>query len=300
MAIQDRQLDSDNMSMSEHEEQADKLDSPGCEDSMYQASSFSRARLVFFILGAVFVLTVSGVSLKIAYEGGSDVIDGAEEVQKPPPTAAEIIANEFAGKIETAKVDPETLAEPPPGFIPSASDTESRELEDEFDKKGDEVEEDAAGKTAAKEPAKGGKTAGKAGKSSKQAADKGDSGKGAKPGDEIAAKGKKGRKLASIDKTVLTLDKAGIKVSKNLDKKKVTELLSKKLDTCHPKVPEKTKSLKAEIKLSKTGGISNIKVTPSSAEKELAKCMRAKLGDAKALKPKDKSVAQVTVQFKIK
>jgi hypothetical protein len=112
-----------------------------------------------------------------------------------------------------------------------------------------------------------------------------------------------GRKIASIDKAPLKLefDKGASKVSKNLEKGKVLGLLAKKIDdNCQPKLPSGTKSVKAEMKISKTGSISNIKVTPSAAESELAKCMRKKLGDAKALKPKDKKTASVTVHFKLK
>ena len=72
------------------------------------------------------------------------------------------------------------------------------------------------------------------------------------------------------------------------------------LKSCATKWPDQTKVLKAEIRLSKTGSISNIKVTPSAAEADLAKCLRKKIGTNKVLRPKNKAVAQITVQFKIK
>lgn len=204
----------------------------------------------------VLLLLVTGVTVKLIIEGPAGFIDrdhAAAEPAKPPPTATEIIAMEFAGKIDTAPVTPEQLAQPPASAIPIYSE-ESRDFEE-----------------VRQEP---------------EQADK-----------------KAERKPAAVDKSVLALsfDKAGSKVSKNLDKKKVMQLLAKKLDkSCSPKLPDNTKSLKAQISLTKTGGIANIKVTPSAAEAELAKCMREKLGDDKALKPKNKAVAQITVQFKIK
>jgi hypothetical protein len=111
------------------------------------------------------------------------------------------------------------------------------------------------------------------------------------------------RETAAVDKSPLQLklDKGASKVSKNLDKKKVMGLLAKKLgDGCQPALPEGTSSVKAEIKVSSKGAISNIKVTPREAEAELAKCMRKKLGEAKDLKPKNKKTAKITVQFEVK
>lgn len=238
--------------MSEHEEQADKLESPAANESMYTAQPFSRLKVFFFVLGAGFVLSVSAISLKVAYEGGADVIGESEPV-KPPPTATEIIAAEFAGKIESAPADPKSLAEPPPGFIPSATEHESREIVEEPPSSPSSTMVEAATRKPAAVPSK----------------------------------------------LSLAVDKRSIKVTKNLDQKKISALIMKQLDkSC--KIGDKAKSVKAEIKLSKTGTIANINVTPKSAEKELARCLRQKLADQKGLKPKTKSVAQITVQFKSK
>lgn len=229
--------------------------------------SHPKWKKVLISLGLGVLLLVGIVVVKLGYEGSGGFLDrgsSSSEAQKAPQSAAEIIAQEFAGKIETQKVKADQLAAPPPGSLPFDNVAESREFEDE--KKSEDKDEDSA------------------------------------PVDNKSKKS--GRKIASVDKSAaaqLAFDKGGSKVSKNLDKKKVLDLLAKKLDkSCSPKLPDKTKSVKAEVKLSKSGGISNITVTPGSAEKELAKCMREKLADAKALKSKNKSVAQITVHFKVK
>lgn len=242
----------------------DKLENPPAE-RLEEKSPRSKTKIILMSFAGVLLLLVVGIAVKLIFEGTDGFMDrdhAAVEEAKPPPTAAEIIATEFSGKIVTSVVKPEELAEPPPGAIPSASDHESREIDE----------------AVASAPE-------------------------AKPKEEKNQE----RKPASTEKIkdkpnhALAFDKSGSKVSKNLDKKKVMRLLAKKLDkSCSPKLPGKTKSLKAEISLSKTGSIANIKVTPSAAEAELAKCMRKKLGDDKALKPKNKAVAQITVQFKIK
>lgn len=224
-------------------------------------------KLFFIGMGSAIVGLTGLVAVTLFLEGKEGFL-GHEQAPaapvKPPPTATEILTEEMAGKIETAPVNAEALTQPPEVELPTTAELESRDF--------DEAVKDFDDEDGAKD---------KKGKNKK---DK-----------------KSERKLASVDKSPLklTFDKGASKVSKNLDKKKVLSLLEKKLD-CHPKLPHDTKSVKAEIKLSKSGDISNIKVTPGSAEKELAKCMRKKLGDSKVLKPKNKSVAQITVQFKLK
>ncbi len=242
----------------------DKLENPPAE-LLEEKPSRSKTKIILMSSLGVLLLLVVATSVKLIFEGADGFIDRdskATEEAKPPPTATEIIAMEFSGKIETAPVKPEELAEPAPGAIPSASDHESREI--------DEV--------VASAPTE-------------------------KPKDEkkMDRKPTATEKIKDKPNHALAFDKSGSKVSKNLDQKKVMQMLAKKLDkSCSPKLPDKTKSLKAQISLSKTGSIANIKVTPSAVEAELAKCMRKKLGDDKALKPKNKAVAQITVQFKIK
>jgi hypothetical protein len=223
--------------------------------------------------GAVFGLL--GLAIFTVMTEGKEALLGPEKTEEisqgPPLSATEIIAQEMSGKIETiSTVDVEALTQPPDVVLPTLAELESRD----FDEAAKDFEVDD---------------------------------KKSKKGDKVASKkakdGKPGRNLASVDKSPLQLkfDKAGSKISKNLDKGKVMSLLAKKLDnSCQPTLPPNTKSVRAEIKVSKTGSIANIKVSPSSAEPELAKCMRKKLGDAKALKPKNKDVAQITVQFKVK
>lgn len=260
-------------------------------------SRLVKIRKLLFLFGLILIVGVCAVAVKIALEGGDGLAAlagfGATEEVKPPPTAAEIIAAEFAGEIETAKVNPEDLTEPPPGALPLA-DYEPRDF-DEPDKDENGTNAEGGANGSKKEDKKAGKGKKDADESSGDVAGKLDrSGGKAEKGEEKA----KPRKTASLEAHALTVEKGKITVSKNLDKKKVLNLVLEKLDrSCKPKIPDDLTSLKAEMKITKSGTIANIKVTPASAEKELAKCMRQKLGAAKALKPKNKAVAKVTIQF---
>lgn len=223
-------------------------------------SERARRRVRYAGLTGFLFLAVGSLALVGQWGDVSSEDEMAEASKEAPPLdAAQIIAQEFAGKIETGQ-------EPPPSSVPKGPAMPSNE---------GLASVDEPETTAEAQPEKN---------ASPRA-----------PASVVAP---------AVKTTALTISLAegSLKVSKNLDKKKVAKYLDGQLKkglACGT-TTESAKSVKAVFKITKTGSIKDIAVTPKNLEGQIAKCLRKKMGpNPKGLKPKDKAVAEVKLSLKI-
>jgi hypothetical protein len=225
-----------------------------------------------FVLGGVSLGTLAVFFVMLAQMQPTEDADRspASLKEEPPKTATEIIAQEFSGEIQKGYEPPLGAADVKP-MIPR-NDPSLPDLDEEEEKNDDKNKE------AATAPAKS-----VAAKSARKPAST-----------PVVAAAAKSTSLK------FTLDKSAVKVSKNLDKKKVVSYLGDKLNkaNCWPSELAKAKSVKAVINISKTGSLGKIQVTPS--ESKIASCLKQKLGpSAKVFKTKNKAVAEITLHLKV-
>lgn len=234
----------------------------------------AKARRRFrFVLAGVTVGTLALFFVMLAQlQPNEDSDRSPASVQEAPPkTATEIIAQEFSGEIEKGSEPPLGAAEAKPN-IPRNDPSLPDLREDEEQEKEKEADATPAKPATGKSPRKP-----------------------ASPPVIAAA--------AKTSTVKLTLDKSAVKVSKNLDKKKVVSYLGEKLNkaTCWPSDAAKAKTIKAVINISKTGSLGKIHVSAGDkGEGKIASCLKQKLGTtAKVFKPKNKTVAEITLHLKV-
>ncbi|MGE4132606.1 MAG: hypothetical protein AB7F86_13265 [Bdellovibrionales bacterium] len=100
----------------------------------------------------------------------------------------------------------------------------------------------------------------------------------------------------------LKFNKKGLKVSKNLSKKKVLAFFSKKMKKkpeCLTISTSESGHLTAKVMLSKNGSVKKVS-TPTGDEKALHKCLKVLVGkNNKSLQSKNKKDSEVTLSFSV-